>query len=571
MKKVLKKLMVSLLSAAMLLGIVSVPAKAAEEDAYDLFIAFGGDKAESNDWGYSYAGPATEGNTAEVEAVTEQIKVGETRTVSLTLPSECVYTWYIAPVLVAEGASNVDATVTVKVDGQDVDIDAAAGDAFWYEETGSYTKDQAIRLAGGYNEWGTHYIESPVFTTIEYTVTLNDITFGGADLGELTESTEEYRAFLAFGGDKAAENDWGFAYDGGDAAEGITATEATIKSGETATVSLEFAEPVFYTWYCAPVIVAEGVGAADFSVKCFIDDVETELDMTAGDNWWYEATGAFDETQAVRVAGGYNEWGAKYIPESPKGFKKIAFEITANSIQVGGGEAAPKTASGTVDKNGTYNAYIGFQTPLYSFRNAFDDATYGRDTDYFSQVTGWEGSDAIVCDGTFTDAVIAGNGTYTVSVDGMNFPDTEFKDQEYMNLIFLSTDIPNTGDIEISDVVLKVDGKSVDLASAGAIISPDSVEYLCIMLQNVWNDDVKEIGFYNVPPKSMSITFNVSGFDYDAEAPAEEAAPAETEVAAPAEEASSVNVGLIVGIVAAVVVVAGVIVFAVVRGKKKNK
>ena len=391
---------------------------------------------------------------------------------------------------------------------------------------------------------------------------------------------DAYDLFIAFGGDKAAENDWGLAYDGGDAAEGITATEATIKSGETATVSLEFAEPVFYTWYCAPVIVAEGVGAADFSVKCFIDDAETELDMTAGDNWWYEATGAFDETQTVRVAGGYNEWGAKYIPESPKGFKKIAFEITANSIQVGGGEATPKTASGTVDKNGIYNAYIGFQTPLYSFRNAFDDATYGRDTDYFNQVTGWEGSNAIVYDGTFTDAVIAGNGTYTVSVDGMNFPDIEFKDQEYMNLIFLSTDIPNTGDIEISDVVLKVDGKSVDLASAGAIISPDSVEYLCIMLQNVWNDDVKEIGFYNVPPKSMSITFNVSGFAYDAEAPAqtEETAPAQTkeatsaqtEVAASAEAAPTTNVGLIVGIAAAVIIVAGTIVFMVVRGKKKE-
>ena len=252
---------------------------------------------------------------------------------------------------------------------------------------------------------------------------------------------------------------------------------------------------------------------------------------------------------------------------------EVTFTVSGFGASAAAGEAAGSEVP-AVDLGGTYHAYLGFQTPKYSFRNAFDDADYGRDSDYFNQVTGWDDSNnAVVIPGTFTDVEIAGNGTYTVSVDGLEFPNGEFDGQEYMNLIFLSTDIPNTGEITISDVELKVDGKKVDLASAGAVVSPDSVNYVNILLQNIWNNDVKEIGYYGVPMTSMSITFTVSGFNYDA-APAEEApaeTPAESPAAseAPAEEGGS-NTGLIVGIVAAVVVVAGGAAGVVVAKKKKG-
>ncbi|MDE7240135.1 MAG: hypothetical protein K2N41_10565, partial [Lachnospiraceae bacterium] len=168
---------------------------------------------------------------------------------------------------------------------------------------------------------------------------------------------------------------------------------------------------------------------------------------------------------------------------------------------------------------------------------------------------------------------------YTVSVDGLSFPDGEFADQEYMNLIFLSTDIPNTGEITISDVQLKVNGSSVDLMN-GPIISPDSELYLNMLLQNIWNDEVGEIGYYAVPPTSMSITFTVSGFNYDAEAQAEEPteapAPADGNDAAPAEETASTdtekggsNVVVIVVIVVVVVVAAAGAGIVVAKKKKK--
>lgn len=224
----------------------------------------------------------------------------------------------------------------------------------------------------------------------------------------------------------------------------------------------------------------------------------------------------------------------------------------------------------SVDLNGTYHAYLGMQTPKFSFRNAFDDATYGRDTEYFNQVTGWDDSNnAIVHPGTFNDAEIKGNGTYTVSVEGLDFPNGEFDSQDHMNLIFLSTDIPNSGEITVSDVKLTIDGRDVALAAAGFIVDEDK-PYIEVGIQNIWSDDLPEIGFYNVPMTSMSITFTVSGFDYDA-APAEEASAEEAPVVseAPTEEGGS-NTGLIVGIVAAVVVVAGGAAGVVVAKKKKG-
>lgn len=258
---------------------------------------------------------------------------------------------------------------------------------------------------------------------------------------------------------------------------------------------------------------------------------------------------------------------------SGSGFKVESIVVNFTVAGCGtAGEAGEAAEVEAVDLNGTYNAYLGLQTPTYSFRNAFDDATYGRDTEYFNQMTGWDGNDPVKKDGTFTDAVIAGNGTYTVSASGLGL-DGDFDSQDYFNLIFISTDIPNTGEITISDIVLNVDGRDVQI---NPILSPDSVNYVNMLIQNIWNDEVATIGYYSVPPKEVTVTFTVSGFAYDNEAaaapveePSEEpeAAPAE----APVEDASSSSVSTVVIVVIVVVVIAVVVVAAVVLSKKKKQ
>ncbi len=245
-------------------------------------------------------------------------------------------------------------------------------------------------------------------------------------------------------------------------------------------------------------------------------------------------------------------------------------------------EDGAATSAESVDLNGVYHAYIGLQSPKYTFRNAVDDATYGasvEDGKYFNQLTGWDEDLAITVPGTFEDAEIAGNGTYTVAARGIQWPEGEFDDQDHMNLIFISTDIPNSGEIVISDVELKIGGSSVELAPAGAIVSPDNVNYLNMLIQNIWNGDVGTIGFYSVPFEEIEITFTVSGFAYDAEAtpeapaePAPEAAPAEPAAesapeAAPADAGSKSVVGPVVGGCVGVAAVAGLAVYFV-RKKK---
>ncbi|MCH5271705.1 MAG: hypothetical protein J1E83_13370 [Lachnospiraceae bacterium] len=298
--------------------------------------------------------------------------------------------------------------------------------------------------------------------------------------------------------------------------------------------------------------------------------------ITTRVNLYNEYNDPDDTATDQRVAdGNLMDATARVIPaDLLVGVTSLEVNFTVSNYGVfNDAEGGDSGSAAAVDLNGTYHGYLGIQTPKFSFRNAFDDATYGRDTEYFNQVTGWdESNNALVLPGTFHDVEIKGNGTYTVSVDGLEFPNGEFDSQDYMNLIFLSTDIPNSGEITISDVKLTVDGRDVALAAAGAVLGEDKA-YMEVGIQNIWSDDIKEIGFYTTPMSSMSITFTVSGFAYDA-APAEEAPSTDTapvESAAPAETTESgSNTGLIVGIVAAVVVVAGGAAGVVVAKKKKG-
>lgn len=280
---------------------------------------------------------------------------------------------------------------------------------------------------------------------------------------------------------------------------------------------------------------------------------------------------------------------------SASGFKvesmEVTFTVSNFGVSAGGTDAGEAAGSADVDLDGKYNAYIGFQSPSYSFRNAFDDATYGRDTEYFNQITGWDASNnAVTIPGTLTDTVIDGNGTYTISANGIEFAADDFASQDHMNLIFISTDIPNTGAITISDIKLNINGRDV---STNPIVSPDSVDYLNMLIQNIWNDDVATIGYYEVPVTDINITFTVSGFNYDnpdatgdAEAaPADDASASET---APADtqtddtdEVSAIDTGadasasgvnpvvVVVIVVVVVAVAAGVVV--VLKKKKETK
>ncbi|MBR4515204.1 MAG: hypothetical protein IKO61_10005 [Lachnospiraceae bacterium] len=594
MKKHMKKALAWLGAAMMSIGLITSPAissKAADpyDGEFEVFVGFGGDAKEENDWGMQFNDPNNAGNNPDIKATTATAKVGDTVTVSLEFPDAVPNVWWMAPVLVGEGVGALDTTVSLKIDDADVEIDASKGDAWWYEQTGDFDDTKAIRLYGGFNEWAAQYIAEPSgFKKVEYTITINSAekaeakAMGGAFEGEA-------ELFIGFGGDAAEENDWGMQFNDPNNAGNnpdIKAVTETIKVGETKTVSLEFPDAVPNVWWMAPVLVAENIGDIDATVSLKIDDTEVEIDPSQGDMWWYEQTGDLDDKHAIRLYGGFNEWAAQYIAE-PSGFKKVEYTVTLNSASIVAPEETPELIAtlGTVEKdNPDYNAYILIQSPKYSFRNAWYDAQYGLgytdDTgmDYFNQITGWDASNnAVVIPGKIQDTKIDGNGTYTVSVTGLQFADDDFKDQDHFNLIAVDTDIPNTGDITISDMELQINGMGVDIKP---VISPDSEEYLTMLIQNIWNEDVKEIGYTPTPVTDVKITFKVSGFNKDSEqtvteatteattAATTEAAAADTKKDEKKKGLSSLAIAAICGGAGLVVIIIAVL---VVSAKKKKK
>jgi hypothetical protein len=249
--------------------------------------------------------------------------------------------------------------------------------------------------------------------------------------------------------------------------------------------------------------------------------------------------------------------------------------------------AEDAAAGGAVTYSGSYNAYMGIQTDtqLWIFRNACDDATYGVGTEEFKGLSAVASGTSTRYDGTFTDAVVDGDGTYTVTLEG---PD--FQSETHLSLFFISTDIPLSDQIKVTDVQCKFDG-STKYTFDEAYLDPESKEYVKILCLNNWNNDVKDLFFYPMPFNKAEITFTISGMGYESAAaaaaePTPTVAPADTSTDTPAddttapadttqtdtateEEDGGLSTPVIIGIVAAAVVVIAIVVVVLTR-KKKN-
>lgn len=233
------------------------------------------------------------------------------------------------------------------------------------------------------------------------------------------------------------------------------------------------------------------------------------------------------------------------------------------------GAAAAMAVAGTLTVGAaaeTYNAYIGFQTAPYSFRNSFDDATYGKDVadgKYFNSVIVWGNNDpetfpqyedkfdddmpggqaGYVLPATYTDVKIDKDGTYKVGVTDF---DWALDSSSSFNLLFVSTDIPFDKDAgedgesiaKFSDCKIIVDGVVTSEVADPMIDTEDGKKsgHTKILFANNWNKDLESYaGAY--PTKSLEIEFTVSGLGSGEE---ETPAPADTDAPttdAPATEA----------------------------------
>lgn len=186
------------------------------------------------------------------------------------------------------------------------------------------------------------------------------------------------------------------------------------------------------------------------------------------------------------------------------------------------------------DPSGTYHAALGVQTATYLWimRMGYFDKDqnehYKTDLQDSLVYASKEVPDEIeTATGTFTDAEIAGNGTYTVSLSG-----ADFLGETCLSQLHIATDIPTSADVTFSDVIFKLNDRTI--AEFDEAVMEDEDPYIVggmdILVLNHWRDALKGIladmgvsedaeSGYNLlsgdGDDNLSVTFTVSGFDYD--------------------------------------------------------
>ena len=218
--------------------------------------------------------------------------------------------------------------------------------------------------------------------------------------------------------------------------------------------------------------------------------------------------------------------------------------ILSGSVLVSPSEKAE--AAKKVNLNGTYHAALGIQaapgadspanTP-WSWRMAyfFDGQSSNYGTKKYSTIVN---SSEESLAGTFTDTEIKGNGTYTVSLTG-----AELGGCTNITQLHVATDIPENSTITFSDVHVNINDS--DVVVYDTAIMENEAPYLVggqvILAMNHWRKSVYSVleekglprdtassaggyaGLLTGKNDNISITFTVSGFNYNnGETPSDE-------------------------------------------------
>lgn len=207
----------------------------------------------------------------------------------------------------------------------------------------------------------------------------------------------------------------------------------------------------------------------------------------------------------------------------------LAGALVVSGFGIGGSTQKAKAANSELNLNGKYHAALGIQTSNVKWYNRCayfgksNNDTYG--TKKYDKLI--SGSDTT--EGTFNDTTIEGNGTYTVSLT-----DADFQGEKTVSQLHIATDIPGkdkNDKITFSDIKLTINDKE--------IVTFDTPFYeaekynqdgVVILLANHWRPKLvsllngkgvkegKDAGYNFLNGKgkeNISVTFNVSGFNYN--------------------------------------------------------
>ena len=325
-----------------------------------------------------------------------------------------------------------------------------------------------------------------------------------------------------------ADGSWAYQYWGGDAPEGVTATNATITGAGTYTVGLEFAEEAQGLAFTAVGIVNgektfNGYFINVTDVKVNGESIALGKGYTSSDDGITTRENLFNEwvssipADARRADGDLEGVSAMIVDKEAFAAVKTV-EVTFDFIYgkpIVKDADAPLTAEEAAElQKIDYNAYIGVQSETYIFRNTWDEANYGRDSQdhpgFFTHLVGWDAdNNAVDYGGVFEDALLTKDGEYTVS---LTTGEMGFGSDSFFRMLFVSTEVPSKlvkdGFVTIDDVRVKIGNaatqKYTDVDTSG--------EYARIIIIDEYNRGEAPFG-YTVPGANatISITFNVTG------------------------------------------------------------
>lgn len=161
-------------------------------------------------------------------------------------------------------------------------------------------------------------------------------------------------------------------------------------------------------------------------------------------------------------------------------------------------------AASVFAKTKSYKAYLGFQTDtqLWIFRNAYDAKDFGYKTSQFKNGL-YSTTTKKHYAGTFKDATIKKNGTYSVSLSN---PDLQ--SEKHISCLFVSTNIPLSKHVKVTNVKVAFNG-TVKKTWPKAYLNPESEKYVQILCLNSWNPKVKDCFTYPMPFDKVVITFTI--------------------------------------------------------------
>ena len=216
--------------------------------------------------------------------------------------------------------------------------------------------------------------------------------------------------------------------------------------------------------------------------------------------------------------------------------KLTAFLLTVtlalSAFSVSPAQAAKKKKA-SFDPNGKYHATLGIQTCTnlwlthMGYYEKSQNSYYNTGNADNLMYTDKETNKDTAATGTLANAEIAGNGTYTVKLEGL-----DAMNETDISQLHIATDIPLNDKVKFTDVKASINGKEILSFDEG--IPENEEPYLqgglVILLLNHWRAElVKEVAakglsesaesgwklLQGTGDESVEITFTVSGFDYD--------------------------------------------------------